>query len=84
MTTSLMAQDDEPNALPPLPTGHGFEPGDRVSFPVYGKCLVTGTVRFIDIIHGERRPKRYRGLVIAGDDGHYYELDPETASKISK
>jgi hypothetical protein len=71
-------QDD--NALPALPPGHGFEVGDRVEAPVYGKGKIKGTIRHIDTRLGKRR---YEGLVLHGDDGIYYELHPEITRKIT-
>lgn len=75
---AMTAQDDE-NALPPLPHNHGFAEGDRVSIPVYGRKKILGTVTHIDITF---KGRRYKGLAVLGDDGSYYELSPEIATKI--
>jgi hypothetical protein len=76
----MTANHPDDNALPALPPDHGFEVGDRVEAPVYGKGKIKGTVEFIDISLGKRK---YRGLVLKGDDGIFYELHPEITRKIS-
>jgi hypothetical protein len=68
------------SVLPPLPPGHGFEEGDRVEIPVYGKGRIQGTIKHIDMCIGR---KRYQGFVVVADqDGIFYELHPELAQHI--
>jgi hypothetical protein len=70
---------DEPSVLRPIPEGHGFVEGDRIEMPLYargGSRLVRGRLQNIDITF---RGRRYKGLVLLGDDNLYYEFHPEIA-----
>lgn len=77
----MMMTTESKNALPSLPPDHGFIEGDRVSFPVHGRGILEGGVTHIHIV--EKR-HIWKGLVILGDDGSYYELIPEITRKLEK
>ena len=67
--------------LPPIPEEHEFNEGDLVEMPLWGGKKITGTVKFIDITFEN---KRYKGLVVLGEDRRYYEFHPEIANKKTK
>jgi hypothetical protein len=73
--------NEKDNELPPLPPDHGFVEGDLVELPVYGNGIVSGSVKYIDIVFGN---KHYKGLAIIAEDGVFYELDPRVTKKTSR
>lgn len=75
---STAAADDE-SVLPPIPKDHGYQIGERIEMPLWGKDPIHGSIEWIDVIF---QKKRFRGLAVLGDDGRYYEFHPEIAKRL--
>jgi hypothetical protein len=79
MISGGMSQVKTDSDLPPISSDHGFEIGDRVSMPIYGRDDIRGTIQYVDYW---AHKKHIKGLVVIGDDKRYYEFHPELATKI--
>lgn len=79
MNMSTRKSSADQSDLPPIPPGHGYAVGDRVEMPLYGGEQIVGTIEYIDVIFHK---KHYKGLVVLGDDGCYYEFHPEIARRL--